>query len=84
MGRMPKTWIDAEFEVVSGPMRAGDPHPLRKRWIYVGVDAHGRPLWYRPPHLNRYQFALAVVVAAFLGWVALIVVVVALHGLGVY
>lgn len=52
---MRKYYTDVEFEVISGPRRRGDPHPKRKRWYYVGVDANGRAMWYRPPRFSRLQ-----------------------------
>jgi hypothetical protein len=39
--------IDAEFEVISGPLRQGDRHPKRRSWIFTGrYDAAGDPLFY--------------------------------------
>lgn len=47
---MRKGYIDAEFEVVSGPLRVGDEHPIRKGWFLTDkVGRHGEPLWYKPP-----------------------------------
>ena len=44
--------IDADFEVVSGPLRVGDEHPTQKGWFLTDqVDRRGRPLWYKPPHV---------------------------------
>lgn len=57
---MAKPWTDAEFEVVEGPYRPGDPHRDRKkrRWRFVGwPDRYGRPLWYRPPRFTKWQLA---------------------------
>lgn len=42
--------IDADFEVVSGPLRVGDEHPIRKGWYLTDkVGRQGEPLWYQPP-----------------------------------
>lgn len=42
--------VDAEFTVVRGAYRAGDPHPTRRGWFFTGRrDAKGNWLWYRPP-----------------------------------
>lgn len=42
--------IDADFEVVSGPLRVGDEHPIQKGWYLTDkVGRSGEPLWYKPP-----------------------------------
>ena len=42
--------IDADFEVVSGPLRVGDEHPTRKGWYLTDkVSRKGEALWYKPP-----------------------------------
>lgn len=42
--------IDADFEVVSGPLRVGDEHPIRKGWYLTDkLGKRGEPLWYQPP-----------------------------------
>jgi hypothetical protein len=42
--------IDADFELVSGPLRAGDEHPVRKGWYLTDrLDRFGNQLWYKPP-----------------------------------
>jgi hypothetical protein len=69
----PKGFIDAEFEVVDGPVRIGDPHPFLKRWIYWGPDHHGRPLWYRKPRLSKAQFALVSCALVMALWVGAVV-----------
>lgn len=64
---MGKDWTDAEFEVVGNHYRPGERNrdPKLKRWIFTGrVDAHGHPLWYRPPRLNRFWFAIALLLAS--------------------
>lgn len=67
--------IDADFEIVSGPYRVGDPHPTKKRWLWTGrYDEKGRPLWYRPPLFNRYQFAGVIFLGMIAFWVALFIV----------
>lgn len=44
--------IDAEFEVVGGPLRVGDEHPTVKGWYWTGrYDRKGVGLWYKPPGL---------------------------------
>lgn len=49
MGVRPRV-IDAEFEVVGGPLRVGDEHPTQKGWYLTDqVDRHGNVLWYKPP-----------------------------------
>ena len=66
---MPAEWIDAEFEVVEAPLRAGDRHPTRCRWRYTGRnDAWGRPLWYRPPVFHGWKLYVAGILAAGLLW----------------
>lgn len=75
---MGKGWTDAEFEVVSAPLRLGDPHPTKRQWLYAGPDTFGRPRWYRPARFTRWQVFLllcagvvAFRVAAFVGlWAA--------------
>lgn len=81
---MAKGWIDAEFEVVDGPRRLGDPHPRRKRWLYAGVGARGQALWYRPPRLNRWRYFLALAAALICAWLLLILSAWALHRLRAY
>lgn len=42
--------IDAEFEVIGGPLRVGDEHPTKRGWFLTDqVDRHGNTLWYKPP-----------------------------------
>lgn len=42
--------IDAEFEVVGGPLRVGDEHPIQKGWYLTDkVGRDGNALWYKPP-----------------------------------
>lgn len=57
----PPAIIDAEFEVVSSPLKRGDEHPTRPGWVYLGIkDADGDPLFiYKPHHVWReYRFRL--------------------------
>lgn len=70
MGRE-KSFIDADFEVVSGPYRVGEEHRRRKGWYFTGhFDRHGDPIWYKPPplisriaaHIYRGMFVAIVVV----------------------
>lgn len=66
--------IDADFEIISGPYRVGDPHPTKRRWQWTGrYDRKGRPLWYRPPRFNRYQLAALGFVGMVMSWLALFV-----------
>lgn len=55
--------IDAEFEVVGGPLRVGDEHPIRKGWYLTDqVDRHGNRLWYKPPStFSRWVRRVALV-----------------------
>lgn len=72
--------IDTEFEVVGNHYRPGERHrdPKLRRWIFTGRnDPYGRPLWYRPPLLNRWAFGLALL----FGYFALQVAVAALDWL---
>jgi len=58
----PPPITDAEFEVIDGPIRPGDSHPVRREWIFTGrQDRKGRSLWYRPPRLTRWQLFLAII-----------------------
>ncbi|MET3526183.1 hypothetical protein [Phenylobacterium koreense] len=55
--------IDAEFEVVGGPLRVGDEHPTQKGWYLTDkVDRHGNTLWYKPPSaFSRWVRRVALV-----------------------
>lgn len=64
-------WTDAEFEVIAGRPRHGDPHPTQPGWRYFGVDSHGMDLWRRPPRLNRLQFFGALCGAAIMAQVVI-------------
>jgi hypothetical protein len=64
MGR--RRWIDADFDVVAGPYRVGEPHrnPKLRRWRFVaGPDANGVSIWYRPPRFSRTVLIVAVLLA---------------------
>lgn len=63
MAKMARDWTDAEFEVIDGPPRIGDPHPRLRGWRYAGVDTYGRPLW-RSPGWPRWKLALAMILGA--------------------
>ena len=73
--------IDAEFTVVSGPIRVGDPHPEHFGWLFSGLyDDSGEPLWLvRPWWITRHPF-LTVTLAA--SAVAVLKVLHLLPGLG--
>jgi hypothetical protein len=59
--------IDAEYELVSGPLRPGDEHPVRKGWYYTGRwNTGGQALWYRPPMPFWKRFLLLAAAAAVL------------------
>lgn len=61
----PRSYIDADFEVVSGPFRVGDEHPTQKGWFFTDkVGRHGEPLWYRPPgFISRWVYRIAATIA---------------------
>lgn len=55
-----KPFIDAEFEVVSGPYRAGDRHRARRSWTFTGrFDSAGFPLFYNKRLDVLWYLALA-------------------------
>lgn len=67
---MGKSYVDAEFEVVSGPLRVGDEHPVRKGWYLTDkIGRRGEPLWFKPPGpISRWIKRLGVI-----GYVVLMV-----------
>lgn len=71
----PRGYIDADFEVVSGPFRVGDEHPTQKGWFFTDkVGRRGEPLWYRPPgFVSRWvrRIAAAIIVVTVAGLVIL-------------
>jgi len=67
--------IDADFEVVSGPLRVGDEHPIRKGWYLTDkVGRKGEVLWYKPPStFSKWVRRMAWVI--YLGLMAFAVIV---------
>jgi hypothetical protein len=66
MAPVKRDWTDAEFVVLDEHYRPGERHRDRKlrRWVFTGRrDAWGRPLWYRRPILNRWQYGAALLCA---------------------
>lgn len=62
MAKTARRVIDADFEFVSGPMRAGDEHPTRKGWFLTDIYRKGVRQWYRPPGLiSRWIRRIAIV-----------------------
>lgn len=62
--------LDAEFEVVAGPMRVGDPHRTRKDWYFTGrYNAEGDPYfirgagWWRRRRIGRAVYFWSWMVA---------------------
>lgn len=75
---MGKDWTDAEFSVVGNHYRPGERNrdPKLKRWIYTGrVDRYGRPLWFRPPRLNRLGFAVFLLAVFAVGFPMLVLAI---------
>lgn len=62
--------IDADYEVISGPLRVGDEHPTRKGWYLTDqVGADGNALWFKPPGpFSRWIRRIAIFI-----WIAAVV-----------
>ena len=79
---MSKGYIDAEFEVVSGPLRAGDEHPIRKGWYLTDkLDRKGNALWYKPPGTIS-KWIRRIGIGVYLGLMGIGMLAVALYGDG--
>ena len=75
----PTKITDAEFEVVSGPLRVGDKHPTRKDWYFTGqYNAEGDPYfirgagWWRRRRIGRAVYFWSWMVAGAVAGVLLI------------
>lgn len=68
---MRKSYVDAEFEVVSGPLRVGDEHPIRKGWYLTDkIGRKGEVLWYKPPSTFS-KWVRRVALATYFGLMAI-------------
>ena len=68
---------DADFEIVSGPRRVGDPHPEYKWAKFVGYDEAGKPIYtYEKMWIERHPWLTAI-----LGFLAANLVIGVAHSL---
>jgi hypothetical protein len=79
--KVPQPVMDAEFEVVKGPLRAGDHHPRHKGWRFLALyDRQGDPLFYNKLHDPGWWYRsiarwLAIALLAFVGLLGVLVLI---------
>lgn len=81
MPRDARNTIDADFEVVSGPLRIGEEHPKRRGWRFTGrYDKQGHPLFYsRVRDLRVWMGGITAI-----GWTLVVLVAAATIGLCIW